>query len=78
MSTFRIRGKEYTHVAEGWCFRQFTRRNGKDVWRLYWGVLAEGCLHPRVITIYEELDDYVDFDSLEQCIAWIKEKSHGV
>ena len=70
MTEFKVRGKVYTHIADGWCARQLSR----GTWRIFWGLLPPGSLTPRYVTAHEEGGSPVELPSLAACISWVEQR----
>lgn len=70
---FRLRGRTYYHLGNGWCARQVENKNHQgQSWRLYWGILRPGSHRPMVVQPYvDEDEEYVDLKSLEECSQWV-------
>jgi hypothetical protein len=69
---FKLRGKEYRHLRDGWCVRQVQLPTGTAVWRLYWGPVTDGSTsNPSYVTAYEAGNQFVQFNELADAVAWV-------
>jgi hypothetical protein len=74
---FRLRNKEYLHVAEGYCVRQVTYglSGGTEVaWRVYYGPVQPGSAHPVILHAAPGWDgeEYADYDTLELAVQAVR------
>mgnify|MGYP000255193170 FL=1 len=72
MKTFKLKGREYIHIGNGWCISQVDRK-GELIWRIYHGYLQQGAKRPVMVNTYSPDDDGdpVDFDDINDAISWI-------
>jgi hypothetical protein len=71
---FRLRGKDYYHIENGWTLHCIdTADRSRQHWRVYWGRLRVGADYPYYVTAYEA-DGYVDFPEFEDAVRWITDR----
>src|SRR5262249_24423461 len=70
---FKVRGRTYRHIDDGWAARQVTCPGRQTCWRLYWGCLRPGASAPTYVTAHtEDQGSYTDLATFADCVRWVE------
>jgi hypothetical protein len=72
MFEFTLKKRRFILIADGFCVRQITTREGFEIYRMFWGTMRPGTSHPDYVNAFtDKSGEFVEFDELKDAIAWV-------